>query len=144
VEPASSTLRSASRPSSAPPTSAPRAAPPASPCTSTDQCVFGTRCANGPGGLQCRNYLDTGGNCANSNECKNLLTCRGAGQATCQAQYALDGGACGNTVGIQCAGATFCATDGGCADIQPSGASCSAAGQCQSYTCSTTCQAACW
>jgi hypothetical protein len=114
------------------------------PCTSTDQCVFGTRCANGPGGLQCRPYLDTGANCTANGDCKNLLSCRGNGATTCQPQLALDGGACGGAIGVACAGGTFCAADGGCADLQPSGATCTNANQCQSYSCNTTCQTACW
>jgi hypothetical protein len=116
------------------------------PCTNQvtdEECQAGLRCANGPGGVQCRPYLDLGTACNASGECKNYLTCTGNGQATCQPGFAADGGACGNAIGVQCAEG-FCGADGGCQSLQGSGATCANANQCQSYTCSTTCQAACW
>jgi hypothetical protein len=114
------------------------------PCTNTItdvECQAGLRCANGPGGVQCRAYLDLGATCTASGECKNFLNCTGTGASTCTPQYAGDGGSCGG--GVQCASG-FCGADGGCTAPQATGATCSGNPQCASYTCSTTCQAACW
>jgi hypothetical protein len=84
--------------------------------------------------------------CANSNECKNLLTCTGA---TCIASLAVIGGTCG--ANVACAEG-YCDTAAGnnkCVALKADAVTCAGNNQCQSYVCALatanpTCTDACW
>lgn len=110
-------------------------------CTDDAQCAIGHRCVDPAGGSAtvCTALSDVGGPCASDAECLALLACD-ATSNTCQPRLALQSEAC-DPVRTCAAGSCQSAA---CAPLGDNGATCSAASDCASGVCSTTCQAACW
>lgn len=117
--------------------------PVATACTSDDQCAAGLRCIDpGTGAKSCQPFVDLGGGCGASADCKNLLACDGSSK--CEPDLALEQEPC--PAGVTCA-AGYCDTDGGspaCAAFEANAVVCGSNAECRSGACSATCQKACW